>query len=258
MKRILVYAMILMMLFALVGCGSGSEKTTETGKNSEGTTQVLNEENAIYNGYWVVEKMVLDGAEFEGEDLEGIFGPASAVLSIGFTEAGNLNGVYFEDFFDGSYTGGSGQYKINMLEEEITAVLSDDGKLEMEFKDGSQFVLVNQTDMPEALAKNPWVTYKPEFTKDETIAMSNFMAGGRYLVKDNVVYGLTHAKSNAGSLGATPFTMKGDFPEFEEIHRHERYHHHDTKYHTLRPKKLEAKRLVVFIKRQQLKYQKNS
>lgn len=31
MKRILVYAMILMMLFALVGCGSGSEKTTETG-----------------------------------------------------------------------------------------------------------------------------------------------------------------------------------------------------------------------------------
>jgi len=74
----------------------------------------------------------------------------------------------------------------------------------------------NQKEMPASIKNNPWITYEPNFDSNETSAMSSFMAGGWYAVKDNVLYGLTHVNDNKPKLGATPFEMKGDFPEFEE------------------------------------------
>ena len=37
-----------------------------------------------------------------------------------------------------------------------------------------------------------------------------------YYIEDDVIYGLTHVNGLDGQFGATPFYMKGDFPEFEE------------------------------------------
>ncbi|MBQ2879344.1 MAG: hypothetical protein IJE27_01495, partial [Anaerotignum sp.] len=62
------------------------------------------------------------------------------------------------------------------------------------------------------MAGDAWATYAPDFDTEETMAMSNFMSYGRYVVKDDVLYGLTHSADLDGSLGATPFYMKGDFP----------------------------------------------
>ena len=83
-------------------------------------------------------------------------------------------------------------------------------------QDGSTFTFVNQEEMPESLAANPWVTYDPYFEAEETCAMSNFMNYGWYVVEDEMVYGLTHGDGGVPMLGATPFKMVGDFPEFEE------------------------------------------
>lgn len=69
---------------------------------------------------------------------------------------------------------------------------------------------------PEALDESVWATYEPEFNAEQTIAMSNFMSLGFYLIEDDLLYGLTHSGSASGSLGMTPFYMQGDFPEFEE------------------------------------------
>ena len=69
---------------------------------------------------------------------------------------------------------------------------------------------------PVDVTGDEWATYEPDFDAEETMAMSNFMSFGRYVVSDDVLYGLTHSADLDGSLGATPFFMKGDFPEFEE------------------------------------------
>ena len=61
-----------------------------------------------------------------------------------------------------------------------------------------------------------WATYSPDFDAEKTMAMSNFMNYGRYIIKDDVLYGLTHSTAAEGALAATPFYMQGDFPEFEE------------------------------------------
>ena len=75
---------------------------------------------------------------------------------------------------------------------------------------------VEKEPEPVNMAGDEWATYSPDFDAEQTMAMSNFMSFGRYIVKDDVLYGLTHSKDLNGSLGATHFYMKGDFPEFEE------------------------------------------
>lgn len=70
---------------------------------------------------------------------------------------------------------------------------------------------------PSSSAQDVWADYNPEFTAEQTYAMSNFMMYGRYVVEDGVVYGLTHDGYQQGALGATPFKMVGDFPEFEKV-----------------------------------------
>ena len=99
--------------------------------------------------------------------------------------------------------------------EIVKGALDEEDILVLTMKDGS-FTLKRQEEMPDSLANNPWVTYAPDFDVKQTADMSNFMSYGYYLIEDEVLYGLTHSETLAGSLGAMSFHMKGDFPEFDE------------------------------------------
>ena len=200
MKKLIAILMaVLMSMSLLAGCGGGAP---------------AEQKSALATGYWVVEKLMMEGSEFDKETIEGFFGPCDAVMTLAFDDNGNFNGVYFGEPLKGTYTGTEDALEIDFAGETGKAVCKD-GVLEIKFKDGS-FTLKNQTEMPEALASNPWATYDPEFDSDATMLMSNFMNYGRYIVKDDMLYGLTHSTVNTGALAATPFYMKGDFPEFEE------------------------------------------
>ncbi|MBQ3077684.1 MAG: DUF5050 domain-containing protein, partial [Clostridia bacterium] len=200
MKRLLSLTLILALtLCTLTACSSGGETPKEKG---------------LTDGYWVVESMVMEGTEFSGEDMTGIFGPAESILSMAFTEDGSFDAVLFEDFLKGSYTGTPDALSIDFAGEQVTGVAAD-ATLTLTLADGS-FVLKQQEQRPAIFDQNAWVTYRPTFTDAETCAMSSFMAFGQYLVEDNVLYGLTHSASLSGGLAAMPFRMKGDFPEFEE------------------------------------------
>ncbi|MBQ2925319.1 MAG: DUF5050 domain-containing protein [Ruminiclostridium sp.] len=203
MKKLLACILSLAMLTGLLsGCGGGGGETSVPG-------------NALTMGYWVADSMVMEGTEFTNEDMTGIFGPGDAVLTLAFQEDNTFTGVMFEEPISGTYTEAETGYKLDMMGETVTASLAD-GILTFTLTEGTFFTLVNQEEMPEALAKNPWATYDPNFTIEETYTMGNFMGFGWYYIEDNVLYGLTHTASNDGSLGATPFYMTGDFPEFEE------------------------------------------
>lgn len=200
MKKVLAILMAMLMSMSLLaGCG-GSEPAEQ--------------KSALATGYWVVEKLVLEGSEFDKETIEELFGSCDAVMTLAFDDNGNYNGVYFGEPLKGAYTGTEDALEIDFAGETGKAVCKD-GVLEITCKDGS-FTLKNQAEMPETLASNPWVTYDPEFDSDATMLMSNFMNYGRYIVKDDVLYGLTHSTVDTGALAAIPFYMKGDFPEFEE------------------------------------------
>jgi len=199
MKKVLICLLALIMIIAMAGCGD-----SETPK-----------EKGITAGYWVVEKIVLEGTEMAGDDLTSIFGPVESIMVLDFNEGGTFNGVLFEDFFEGTYTGTEEALELDFAGEKATGTCSD-GTLEIKLADGSGFTLKNQEEMPSALAANPWVTYDPNFDAAETCAMSNFINYGWYYVEDDVLYGLTHSASLNGAFGAISFHMKGAFPEFDE------------------------------------------
>lgn len=203
MKKILALLLALTMTLGLGACGGDGGETSVPG-------------NALTMGYWVADSMVMEGTEFTNEDMTGIFGPGDAVLTLAFKDDMTYTGILFEDPVSGSYTETEEGYEVDLYGEKATASITD-GILTLVIDETSSFLLKNQEEMPEALAKNPWATYDPNFTAEETSAMSNFMSFGRYWIEDNVLYGLTHATSANGGLGATPFQMVGDFPEFEEV-----------------------------------------
>ena len=201
MKRILsVFMTILMAMSLFTGCG-GSEPAEQ--------------KSALATGYWVVEKMVMEGSEFDKETMEGIFGECESIMALAFDGEGGVDGIYFGEPLKGTYTGAEDALELDLMGEKVTGACKD-GVLEPKFGEEASFTLKNQAEMPDSMASNAWVTYKPDFNADETMAMSSFMNYGRYLVKDEVLYGLTHSESLDGNLAAMPFHMKGDFPEFDE------------------------------------------
>lgn len=209
MKKWITYVFTLsMVLCLLTGCG-GDVKTAE-----QTDAQTASEEKAISDGYWVVEKMEMEDAEFSGEDMTGMFGPADSIMSLAFDTEGTFDAVLFEDFLKGTYNETADALELDFAGESVKGTCTED-TLVLNMKDGT-FTLKRQDKMPEMLANNPWVSYMPEFDAQQTAAMSNFMSYGYYLIEDEVIYGLTHSQSTNGSLGATPFHMKGDFPEVEE------------------------------------------
>jgi len=202
-----------MSLCLLAGCGGGGDEKPAKKPDAQ-TSQPAPKEKEVSDGYWVVEKLEMDGTEFSGEDMTGIFGPADSILALAFDGEGTFDAVMFEDFLKGTYSGTNDALELDFAGESVKGTCTDD-TLVLDMKDGS-FTLKRQDKMPDMLANNPWLTYTPDFDAEQTAAMSNFMSYGYYLIEDEVLYGLTHSQSLNGSLGATPFHMKGDFPEFEE------------------------------------------
>lgn len=206
--RMLLAAAMLVCLLA--GCGK-----TET-KEPVAEEPAVEEKVTLDSGYWVLETMTMEGTPFTTEEIEGLFGKPDSVMALAFSKEGKVNGVLFEDFFEATYTGTLEEFEIQLPDEVLKGSYSEEEKMILTLQDGSEMVLVNQEEMPESIASNPWTTYEPEFDAEQTRAMSNFIMYGRYLVEDDVVYGLTHAAGLQGAFAATPFHMKGDFPEFEE------------------------------------------
>lgn len=203
MKKLLLSIFSLAMVFCLMtGCGGGGETETP-------------EEKGLTDGYWVLEKMTMEGVELSGEELESIFGPAEEAMALAFKDDQTVSGVFVEDVLMGTYTGTEESFEIDMGGEVLTGSFAD-GVVELKMSDGSAFVLKNQEEMPAVLANNSWITYAPEFTAEQTYAMSNFIASGFNYIENDVIYGLTHKVEGKNSLGAIPFSKKGDFPEFGE------------------------------------------
>ena len=210
--RNMIFILAIMTVCFLVGCGK-SEGDVETKSTEQSTEEKL----TLNSGCWVVESMTMDGTEFKAEDLKKIFGEPETVMALEFTSTGVVNGFIFDDHFTVPYKGELNDFEIVFATDEVTkGTYSEDKKMVLTQQDGSKMTLVHQEEVVEALLANPWRTYEVDFSDEQTCTMSNFMMWGRYLIEDNVLYGLTHSKNLNGSLGATPIYMKGDFPEFEE------------------------------------------
>jgi len=219
MKKWIVWILTLSVILGLLaGCGGSEEKIAEQVPTEAPVvtqpTEPAPVQKPVTEGYWVAEKIEMDGVEFSGEDMTGIFGTADTIMSLAFNAEGSFDSVLFGDYYKGAYSGTADALELDFDGEAVKGVCTDD-TLVLEMKDGS-FTLKRQDQMPDKLANNPWVTYAPEFDGNQTAAMSNFMTYGWYLIDDGVLYGLTHSQSLDGNLGATPFYMKGDFPEFEQ------------------------------------------
>lgn len=78
-----------------------------------------------------------------------------------------------------------------------------------------------ETEEPEIVSKyedvDPWLTYDPNFSTEETRAMSSQMNRGWYLIEDNTLYGLSHRETNAGALGVSPiYVDSSSYPGLED------------------------------------------
>jgi len=221
MKKFLSLLFVTVLCISMAACGGSkeveqSDAAVKEEVKEEAPAKEESKVPSLTEGFWVAETMTMEGSEFTKEDIEGIFGPLDTVMTLAFDESGAVNGVFFEDFLKGTYTGTADAFELTFDTEKLKGSCPDGKSIKVTMGDGSEVTLVNQADMPESLANNPWVTYDVNFTTEETIAMSNFMSLGRYLIVDDVMYGLTHKESLDGGFGATAFTMVGDFPELEE------------------------------------------
>lgn len=209
MKKWISMILVMLMTVSLItGCGgSGGAEESEKAATEEKIT--------LDSGYWVVETMTLEGTEFTSEEIVEIFGELDAVMALAFSKEGKVSGILFGDNFEAAYTGELESFEIQLENEGIKGSYTEEEKMILTLQDGSDMVLTYVEKMPESIASNPWITYEPKFSDEQTCAMSSFMMGGRYWIEEDVLYGLSHAESNEGALAATPFYMKGDFPEFE-------------------------------------------
>ena len=83
MKKWLSYLLSVVMMFCLLtGCGGGGGAAEP-------------EKEGVAKGYWVVEKMVMEGNEFDKETMEGIFGEAESIMALAFNGEGGVDGIYF-------------------------------------------------------------------------------------------------------------------------------------------------------------------
>ena len=117
MKKIVSLMLVMPMSISIIsGCGKGdSVNTGEQVENEQESSQKGRIE--LCDGYWVVESMIMDEVEFEGEDLEGIFGPKDTIMSLQFANNGSIQGVYFEDYLTGTFTGTIDDFTANILDE---------------------------------------------------------------------------------------------------------------------------------------------
>ncbi|MBQ9988796.1 MAG: DUF5050 domain-containing protein [Clostridia bacterium] len=200
MKKRLTYILLsVLVLCLLAGCG-GSGQAKKPG---------------LTDGYWVVEKFVMEGTEFDKATMVDIFGDAENVFALVFSDSGSVDGVLFGETVKGTYSGADNALQIDFMGEKLSGSHKN-GVLEIKLADDSSFTLKNQKEMPKSLLSNAWLTYKVNFDIEQTMAMGSFMNYGRYIVEDDVLYGLTHSDSLSGGLGATPISMKGDFPVMGE------------------------------------------
>lgn len=207
-KWINVILAMMMTVCLLAGCtnSGGTEKTNEP---------AVEEAITLHSGYWVIETMTMEGTEFTSKEIEDIYGKLDTVMALKFSKEGKVSGVLFADNFEATYTGTLEKFEIQLPDETLKGSYSEE-KMTITLQDGSKMVLAYQKEMPQSIASNPWSSYEPEFTAEQTRAMSNFIMYGRYWVEDDVIYGLTHSAGLQGALAATPFYMKGDFPQFKE------------------------------------------
>ena len=208
-KGLVLFFTAVMMVCMLAGCGKD--------KGSSDKTQTTTEEAkaGLEKGYWVADKMVMEGTEFSGQDMVDIFGSKENIMSLVFSD-GKVDGVIFDDYISTTYTGTIDEFTIAMDGETLKGKSTGKDTIELTLQDGSSFTLVNQDEMPAPIANNPWKTYNIDFSAEDSCDMSNFNVQGRYYVADGFVYGLSHSVSLDGTFAATPFEMKGDFPEFGE------------------------------------------
>lgn len=204
MKKALASILSLAMMFSLLtACGGGEEAPPP-------------EETGITDGYWVLDSMTMEGTEFTKEEIEQTFGSADQTMCLTFLPDQTYMGVLFMETIQGSYTETEAGYDMSLMDDKATVVMAD-GMLTVTVGESYIYKLVNQEEAPEVLASNPWLTFSPCFSPEETCAMSTFMNYGYYYIEDDVIYGLTHKGSNGSAFGAIPFYQKGDFPEFEEV-----------------------------------------
>ena len=115
MKKWLSYMLSVVMMFCLLtGCGGGGGTTAEP------------EKEGVAKGYWVVEKMVMEGNEFDKETMEGIFGEAESIMALAFDGEGGIDGIYFGEPLKGTYTGAEDALEMDLMGEKATGVCMDD------------------------------------------------------------------------------------------------------------------------------------
>ena len=105
MRKWLSYILSAVMIVSLLtGCGGGGETAAP-------------EKEGVAKGYWVVEKMVMEGNEFDKETMEGIFGEAETIMALAFNGEGGVDGIYFGEPLKGTYTGAEDALELDLMGE---------------------------------------------------------------------------------------------------------------------------------------------
>ena len=98
-RKVVLLVVAVMLICGLAGCGKDGSK--DKGSSKEATEEV---KAGLEKGYWVADKMVMEGTEFSGQDLVDLFGPKENVMSLAFSD-GKVDGVIFDDYISTTYTG---------------------------------------------------------------------------------------------------------------------------------------------------------
>lgn len=194
-KALLVLAASAALALSLAACG-GSGDSGSSAASSGGAAAP--QENSML-GYWVCDDLLVDGESMgmAPEELANFMAlevredsMASVVMgSLELDEAGNE-----APSADGGMMPcaiGENTLTIDMYGEEATFTL-EDGKLVMnETEEGStiSYVFVKAEARPALFDLCPEATLYFDFTPEQSVAMSNFMRGGTYLIEDATLYG---------------------------------------------------------------------
>ena len=193
-RKLSLFLMLILLISLCSACG-GADEPQQT--DSPQTTPVVSEDTVPYKEPAIIGSWIWDGNTeyiytFQ-KDGTGSYIYGGQELTFDYVDNGDHVSIQYPN-----------SSEPNIFHYSITGVV-----LSIEDSFG-QYVTYIKTD-ENGNPMSPLATLDVNFTSAQTTAMSTFMAGGRYAISEDTVYGLAHSKKGAQRLVGFDLVREGDF-----------------------------------------------
>lgn len=236
-KRVIAFLMIMTISFSLTACGSESkpkESETEAAEETteETTEEIVEKELVITSiaGDWNCVGMSMDdnGTQVKTEDFESLMGmKIGDMCHLTAYGDGTVEMKMMDEMGSFVWTEEGGKYKLSFGDSEdqggevMTAEIKDNQLIlvseSVSSSDGEEYKTITTCTFDYNGKQSKLIEgWDYEVSKEEVLAISNFMMGSPYVVVDGILYGCFGGAEYGKGTFSMAEIVPGELPELKE------------------------------------------